>query len=122
LLSVFMIAAAAAAGSQPNCKHPTTDFDMNICSGRDYSTADAAMTHEYRIVAAKMRQMDKEQSGYFSALLESQRAWLKFRDAQCRLEGYRTRGGTAERLNVNGCLWDLTKHRTEELKSLAEAF
>ena len=123
MLSV-LIAAAVAAAPQPNCKNPQTQTDMNICSGRAFKAADTVMTRQYDIAVGRMKQMDKggEPTGYFAALLESQRAWLKFRDAQCRLEGYTTRGGTAEALNVNGCLEQLTRQRTKDLKSFLEAF
>ena len=53
------------------------------------------------------------------ALLASQRAWISYRDAQCELEGFSMRGGTAEPLMVSSCLETLTKQRTEELKRLA---
>jgi uncharacterized protein YecT (DUF1311 family) len=122
MFSVLM-AAALAAAPQPNCKNPQTQADMNICSGRAFKAADAAMTRQYNIAAARMKRIDAEaEPGYFAALLDSQRAWLKFRDAQCRLEGYTTRGGTAEALNVNGCLEQLTRQRTKDLKSFLEAF
>jgi uncharacterized protein YecT (DUF1311 family) len=82
------------------------------------------MVRQYNLIAARMRQMDKdgEPTGYFNALLESQRAWLKYRDAQCRFEGYLVRGGTAEPLMVNGCQEQLTKKRTQDLKSLLESY
>lgn len=121
----FLVLAALAAGQpQLNCKKPVTQIDMNICSGRLYEVADAAMVRQYNITAARMKQMDKigEPAGYFAALHESQRAWLKYRDAQCRWEGYSTRGGQAEAMNVNGCLEQLTKQRTADLKSFLEAF
>jgi uncharacterized protein YecT (DUF1311 family) len=122
--TLLLLAAVAAAQPQPNCKKAVTQTDMNICSGRFFKAADAAMVRQYNITAARMKQMDKggEPTGYFAALLESQRAWLKYRDAECRLEGYSTRGGTAETMNVNGCLEQLTKQRTADLKSFLEAF
>ena len=123
MFSVLFAAAIAAGQPQPNCENPQTQTDMNICSRRAYEAADAVMTRQYSTAAARMKQMDMEaEPGYFAALLQSQRAWLKFRDAQCRLEGYVTRGGSAEWLNENMCLLDLTQKRTDELKSFLEAF
>lgn len=118
----FLMVAVVAAQPQPNCKDPQTQVDMNICASREYAASDAMMTRQYKMLAARMKQMDVEEPGYFAALLKSQRTWLQFRDAQCRFEGYLTRGGTAESLNASGCLNEATKNRTVELKSLLEAF
>ena len=116
----FLIALAAAA--QPNCKDPQTEIDINICASRAVKSAEVRMTRQYISLAARMKRMDAEEPGYFAALLESQRSWLKYREAQCRFEGYTTRGGTAESLNVDGCRKNLTDKRTNDLKSLLEAF
>jgi uncharacterized protein YecT (DUF1311 family) len=56
--------------------------------------------------------------GYAAALLESQRAWLKFRDTQCVIEGGQYAGGSAQGMTVAGCRTDLTKARTAQLKSM----
>jgi len=117
----FLIALAAAV-AHPNCKDPQTEIDMNTCATRPFNAADARMTRQYRLLAARMKQMDAEEPGYLAALLESQRAWLKYRETQCRFEGYTTRGGTAESLNADACRKDLTDKRTADLKSLLEAF
>jgi len=53
-------------------------------------------------------------------LLEAQRAWLVYRDAQCRLEGYSLLGGSAQPMIVSGCLAMLTRQRTQELRDLVE--
>jgi len=129
MLSVFMLVVAAAAQQAPDCKDPQTQSDMNICSGRAYRAADAAMVVQYNLVAARMKKMDlnldqtyDDRPGYFAAFLDSQRAWLKFRDAACVVEGYYARGGTMEPLLVNTCFEELTKQRTEQLQSLDKLF
>ena len=102
---------------------------MTICSGRDLKASDAAMTRQYNVVAARMKLMDAEldrtydkRPGYFAALLEGQRAWLRFRDANCITEGYFARGGSMEPMLVNSCLEELTKQRTEQLRSLDKMY
>ena len=129
MLSVFMFVAAAAAQQAPDCTDPQTQADMNICSARSYRAADALMSRQYEAVAARMKKMDSnldqtydDRPGYFAAFLDSQRAWLKFRDAHCIVEGYYARGGTMEPLLVNTCFEELTKQRTEQLQSLDKLF
>ena len=48
-------------------------------------------------------------------LREAERAWIKYRDANC---GYYAAGeGTIARINAAVCLRDMTKKRAEELSS-----
>ena len=42
--------------------------------------------------------------GYYQALLDAQRAWIKYRDLECRIEGYAMRGGSAESMMISGCV------------------
>ena len=59
--------------------------------------------------------------GYMKTLLEAQRAWLQYRDAHCRAEGFNARGGSLEPLLVSTCKTALTQRRTQELKAFAES-
>ena len=98
--------------------------DMGMQAGAAARTADAAMNAQYRATMAQMKKMDAlgpqpdATTGpiYQNALLAAQRAWLAYRDAECRVEGYEFRGGSAEGMAHAQCLADLTKARTKELK------
>ena len=125
----LLIAAAVAAQQQPDCKDPVTQQDMNICSARDFRAADALMNREYEVVVARMKKMDQtldrtidSRPGYYQALLDSQRAWLKFRDSYCVVEGYYVRGGSMEPMVVSSCYEELTKQRTEQLRNLDKMY
>ncbi|MEM9310349.1 MAG: lysozyme inhibitor LprI family protein, partial [Pseudomonadota bacterium] len=59
--------------------------------------------------------------GWFASLLEAQRAWITYRDAHCRVDGYTARGGSLEPLLVSTCKTALTKARTNQLKELAQS-
>ena len=59
--------------------------------------------------------------GWFASLLEAQRAWIAFRDAHCRVDGYMARGGSLEPLLVSTCKTALTKARTAQLQELADS-
>ena len=105
-----------------------TQLDMDRAAGLAHQRADAAMNVQYRATMARMRTMDgyhapDAQTGpsYENALLASQRAWLKFRDAECVIEGYQFRGGSAQPMAQSQCLADVTKQRTQQLKMLARS-
>lgn len=118
--------ALAAAAQQPNCADPATQTEMNICAHRAFETADAALNAQWKITYARMKALDAEgntdgRPGYATVLLDGQRAWLKYRDAQCVSEGYGARGGSMEPMLVGLCRAELTKKRTEQLRELAES-
>jgi uncharacterized protein YecT (DUF1311 family) len=49
-------------------------------------------------------------------LREAQRAWVSFRDAQCRLESFEARGGSMQPMLDSGCRAAVTRARTAELR------
>ena len=112
-----------------NCADPQVQQEMNWCAGQQYEAADARLNAQWAITAEVMKKRDAEwaelgssdtRPGFFKSLLESQRSWLRYRDAHCRLDGYAARMGSLESLLVSTCKTRLTRLRTEELISLIE--
>jgi len=103
-------------------------------SASDYQAADAQLNAAYRTAMARMKQLDRstrpadlppaERAGpsYTQALLNSQRAWLAYRDANCRAFSYEYRGGSAQGLSNRVCLTRVTRARTAELRLLQSVF
>ena len=52
-------------------------------------------------------------------LRSAQRAWIKFRDAECALHG-RLTGGSIDRLNGGACMLDMTRERARQLQQLTQ--
>lgn len=117
---VLLLAAAAAA----SCANPQTQGEMTRCAGQAYQAADAEMTRQWKVRYAAMKRRDAQDTsrgggfGYAAALLESQRAWLRFRDTQCVIEGAEFSGGSARPMAQAQCRARLTRQRTAQLKSL----
>ena len=129
MILIAALALAAAVEEEPNCKDPRWQSEMNECAYIEYEKADAAMNAEWKPLLAIMKDRDKDferngddRPGYVAALLDGQRAWLKFRDAHCVSEGYFARGGSMEPLVINGCLEAVTKARTKQLQELLEMY
>lgn len=127
MLPILLVAAAASTGA--NCDNATTQIDINACMAQDYRTADDELNRQWVLNVAAAKAQDKtrvaktdKRPGYYATLLESQRAWLKFRDAQCRIEGYAMRGGSAEPMVVSGCLAGLTRERSKQLKDMLSPY
>ncbi len=114
----FLIAAVVIAAPQ------ASQADLNDKTGSDFAHADIAMNRQYRVNMAAMARMDSidapdARSGptYRTALVASQRAWLRFRDAECLMEGYYFRGGSAQGMAVSDCKATVTRARTAQLRS-----
>lgn len=132
MLMMLALSAAATVQEPPNpdwnCGDPMAQQEMNWCAKQDYLAADATLNEQWKLTAAAMKQRDAESKpydrdnrpGYFATLLEAQRAWIAYRDAHCRSEGYYARGGTLEPLLVATCKTKLTKDRTQALSFLIE--
>ena len=97
---------------------------MNAQAGVAYGKADAAMTRQWKLTYAGMKRLDAADTtrgggfGYAAALLESQRAWLKFRDTECAIEGGEFAGGSMQGMAVAECRTSLTAERTAQLRKL----
>ena len=118
---LFLLLAQTA-----NCFQPNTQMEMNRCASADYQREDAAMTVQWRKTLSYMRKQDGElnlntdkRRNYADTLLESQRAWLRYRDAQCAIEGYAARGGSLEPMLIADCKARLTAARRKALFELA---
>jgi len=103
---------------------PQSQAQMTRSAGSSYAQADAAMTAQWKRTYAYMKRRDAQDTsrgggfGFAGSLLESQRAWLKFRDTQCVIEGGQYAGGSAQGMTIAGCRTGLTKARTAQLKSM----
>jgi len=126
---LLAFASLAQAQDEPevDCEKAMTQSDLNICANKDYEAADKDLNAVYKTTMTAVQETDKELGeidpnyvGAVEALKKAQRAWIGYRDGQCDLAGFEARGGSMEPMLVSGCLADLTKKRTAELKSLTE--
>ena len=123
MIDLVILLAAQALG----CASPQSQSEMTECAGMSAARADAAMNAQWTLTLAEMRNQDVQAASqpthapgpsYADALLAAQRAWLKFRDAECQVEGYAARGGSMQPMLVGQCLGRLTALRTKELAKL----
>ena len=129
----FVFALAALGVVAPAAAQAQADVKLRVA--RDARAADAALNAQYRATMAVMAKDDAARDAdlrqhvarpdgdptYQAALLAAQRAWLAYRDAQCRLAGFEYRGGTAASLAGGQCLITVTKARTVELAQIQQS-
>ena len=108
------------------CDDPQTQLALNTCAGIDFEQADERLNAQWLETVTYMKARDAEidraedsQPGHYETLLAAQRAWLAYRDAQCRSEGFLARGGSMHPMLVSQCKAYMTELRTEQLRVLA---
>jgi uncharacterized protein YecT (DUF1311 family) len=126
MIGVLLLMAAAPAEASI-CDNALTQMQLNQCARADFDAADAAMNAQWRVTTNHMRARDKDHRpgldsypGYFVTLQAAQRAWLTYRDRHCLTESFQARGGSMQPMLISGCMAQLTRARTAQLKSLIE--
>jgi len=121
----FLFTPASASEPANQCDDPQTQQAMNMCAARDFEASDAALNEQWAETVAVQKARDEDvdreydrQPGYYETLLEGQRLWLKFRDAQCLSESFMARGGSMQPMLHAFCMTHLTELRIQQLRDL----
>lgn len=118
---VLLLAAGSAPrlGAQQQaareCAEARTQVEMNECNAEAYREADAEMNRAY----ASLRDAVTVPADR-GALLAAQRAWLRYRDAQCHFEAAGYSGGSMQPMVRSACLAAVTAARAAQLRTLLE--
>jgi uncharacterized protein YecT (DUF1311 family) len=118
-------AAAQTKAPKVDCSKAMATFELNICAEQELAREDAALNAVYKKVLAKIAASDGEKpydpKAWEKALRESQRAWVLWRDADCKgLIPFDWTGGTATTGVVLGCMSSKTKDRAADLRARFE--
>jgi uncharacterized protein YecT (DUF1311 family) len=104
--------AAEAKRLRSECVAGGNQRELNACATADFYESDLEMNELYKT------QFDRLRGPAKLRLRDSQRAWIKFRDAACLYEaGLATESGSMWQMDQNLCMTTHTKQRTEDLKS-----
>lgn len=87
-------------------------MEINLCAGLAAYNADLRLNEIYKKVKAKIA--DDPQST--QELIEAEKAWIKFRDSECRFAANRYRGGTIAPSIYSSCAKNLTTERIRQLE------
>ena len=87
---------------------------MNATAAQNLRRADQALNAQYTATTGQLSTPSR------TLLRDAQRAWITFRDQQCRYESSAVRGGSAFAMVQSDCLARLTVERTRELRRLAQ--
>lgn len=115
-LALLTAGLPASALAVDICDSDTADqTTLDQCADRDRVAADRALNQVYQQVTQRLAGPDLLDRR--KALLAAQRAWIAFRDAQCRLDSVGVDGGSAYPMIYADCIAGLTQARTAKLKT-----
>lgn len=100
------------ANSDP-CPNASTQQEIDRCALEHFRKADKELNSVYRRIISKLGAVDR------ANLIDAQRAWLKYRDRNCKAER-QFHGGTLAPTVEAFCLQDSTQARTKELIRIYE--
>lgn len=106
------------------CNKSGTQIEMNQCAYEDYKSADNLLNMAYN----ELRTLEKEDTPYLKKLKASQKAWLKFRDAEieaifaCDSNDMQLCWGSMYPLLYNSSMQKLTENRTKTLVSYIDDY
>jgi uncharacterized protein YecT (DUF1311 family) len=107
---------AQAANAQSKVPYSETQRGMNEVAGKDFAKADAEMNSAYKKLIRSVNQAAQ------AKLRNSQRHWLKFRDAEAEFRSMTVIGGSAYPMVYAGNRATLTRARTRELNDAYSSF
>lgn len=130
-ITLAALAGATSAAAEPepkiDCDNASSTVEMNFCADKDFEAADKALNTAYQQALKAVPEMAIADNERFNAkvweksLRASQRAWIAYRDAECQEHvPMFWGGGTGTTVAVIGCMTELTKTRTKELKESYE--
>jgi uncharacterized protein YecT (DUF1311 family) len=123
-IAAAMASAPVALAQVPDpidCSRAATTVELNYCADREYQKADEVLNEAYRQVLESVKSSQGEQpydaKSWENELRGAQRAWIAFRDADCKgLTPMEWSGGSGTTLAVLTCMIEAAKARTSALR------
>jgi uncharacterized protein YecT (DUF1311 family) len=108
-----------------DCANAASTVEMNFCAEKEFDDADKSLNSAYATALkfVKERNLEKphDAKSFEDALRASQRAWLAYRDADCKdLVAQEWSGGTGTTAASLECMTAKTVARTKDLKDRYE--
>ncbi len=120
-LAILGGASQSVSARKLECTNAASTFEMNRCADDLLHDADARLNATYKMALRAVPEMagdaPYDAKSWERSLRASQRAWLAYRDAECKNHSAMFwTGGTGATVDILGCMTTKTKERTEELK------
>jgi uncharacterized protein YecT (DUF1311 family) len=96
-----------------DCDNATDQATMNQCAAQQNAAADKELNALYQQITTRLKAEPERKK----LLVGAQRAWVAFRDAECKFSASGVEGGSVYPLIYSSCTTDLTKARVQTFKN-----
>lgn len=117
-----LLLSAGAALAAPDCKNAMSTPDINECASIEQKAVEARLNQVYQRVLKTLDTEGKDSAATKTKLVVAQRAWVKFREADCDAVYERHAGGTIRTVMFIGCMQSHAEQRIKALEAFAEAY
>lgn len=113
-------ASAGAQGGSDPCATQANTLEINACLADTLAARDRALNASYQALVKRLAPVDRHDTTDYPRALkhltEAQRAWIRFRDEDCRGRVVPYEGGSIRGAVHAGCLIRHTEQRTQALQ------
>jgi uncharacterized protein YecT (DUF1311 family) len=123
---LFLLAAAAPIHAQTKdpCTTLNNTYEIDACAKIGLAIEDKKLNVAFQKLLKSFvsagKGDDTDYDGSKKLLIEAQKNWIKFRDADCKGQLLLNLNGTSRGVIYLGCLTDRTEQRTKELTKWAD--
>ncbi|MFB9979817.1 lysozyme inhibitor LprI family protein [Mesorhizobium kowhaii] len=114
-LATLILAAPLLGGvaRADDCANAQDQATTDECAGKDFDAADKKLNGAYKQIEARL----KDNAASKKLLIDAQRAWVAFRDAECAFQGGPpANAGSVRPMVVANCQAGLTNLRLKDLQ------
>lgn len=115
--------AFADDGADVDCSNAITTMEVDICASRELEIVETDLNKAYQSLMRGLTKPEPgEEENYALArkrLLEAQRAWVTFREADCQAQYALHASGTIRNAIYIGCMSERATQRIKELRNYA---
>lgn len=117
-VTVFYVSPVYATS---DCSSGNNDQEVYTGAQKNRNETELDLNKEYKLAKIRVETLfkgdNKELSQYMDAFTEAQRAWLKYRENDCKLASYAAdKGSDLSNANINMCTSELNEQRIKKLK------
>ncbi len=113
LAAAMVLALPNFAFAQDKCYDDAkTQYDLNQCAGASLGKSDKELNELYTQIEARL----KDDANTKKLLVQAQRDWTKFRDAECNFQTSLAAGGSMMPMLIAQCMDDLTQLRVKNFE------
>ena len=123
LLAIIVFFYQTPALAKDDCSNATNDAEINACYASSKAEAEKKLNLEYgnakKRANAEYSASPTDWQNFKTVLIETQRAWLKYREGQCSIESFMAEKETITNNTLtNKCVIRMDLERVEQLKAI----